>query len=187
MGFISLLVICFGLWVHAASVSADPALGPQDSVLRIAPATSLVGIGEVFAVDVVIADVVDLGAYQFEMDFDPSVVHVLDMEEGVSFLGSTGRTPIIIINETDNTEGALAFGVISIGTDSGPSGRGTLATITLEAQGHGSTALHLYNVQASNTEDPPAEQPVTAEDGMVIVGGQRVYLPIVAENAYPSD
>ena len=182
MGLISLLVLCLGLWVHAASINADPTPALHDPVVRIAPATSLVGIGEVFAVDVVIANVADLGAYQFEMAFDPSVVHVLDVGDA-SFLGSTGRTPIAIINKIDNTEGTLAFGVVSIGTDSGPSGTGTLATITLEAQGGGSTALHLFNAKASDTREPPAEQPLTVEDGMVIVAGQRLYLPIVVKNA----
>ena len=178
VGLIFLLAVCLRLWVHAASVNAD--LAPHDPAVRIAPATSFVGIGEVFSVEVVISDAMDLGAYQFEMDFDPAVVRARDVEDA-SFLGSTGRTPIAIINKIDNTEGTLAFGVISIGTDPGPSGMGVLATITLEAQGGGSTALHLFNVKASDTK--PAEQPVTVEDGVVIVGGQRVYLPIVMKNA----
>jgi len=145
-------------------------LSPEATV-RISPVTSSAGVGDVFTVQVMIDGASDLGAYEFKMNFNPSVVNVLDVVDG-SFLGSTGRTPIPLVKSIDNTAGTLAFGAVSIGTDPGPSGTGTLATITLKAMGAGSTPLDLFGVKVSNTQG--VEQSVTVQDGTVLVGGAVV-------------
>jgi hypothetical protein len=145
----------------------------QNPTVRIHPDESVVGVGDTFTVTVMIDHASDLGAFEFGMSFDPSVVHV---DGGVQreFLASTGRftetLPITPSLGIDNVAGELSFGAFSYGDVSGPEGTGTLALITLTAQGEGESPLDLRSVRLVDTASPPSSQVVTGEDGTVVVG-----------------
>ena len=147
---------------------AAPALALQDATVRIQPTTSVVGVGSTFTVAVMIDDVSDLGGYEFDVYFYTPTVHV-DGVADASFLGSTGRTVYPITPTIDNEIGLLSFAAFSYHTPTiaGPNGTGALATITLTAQGVGTTTLDLRNVQVVNTQ--AVTQPVSVEDGTVTV------------------
>jgi len=152
--------------------------------VRIAPAASSVEAEAVFTVDIVIEDVEDLGGFEFDLTYDPAIVQVTDVSLG-PFLGSTGRNTGTIGPEIDNTTGRVSFGAFSFGTELGPSGTGTLATITLSAAGAGTSLLDLQNTQVTDTQGN-LQTPVTEEDGTVTVVASPTPTPTATATATPT-
>ena len=115
-----------------------------------------------------IADVVNLGSFQFTLAFSPTIVHVEGAELG-DFLGSTGRSVSLIGPEIDNEAGTVAFGAFGFGEPPGPDESGVLATRSLSPQAGGESDLHLQNVQATNTSSAVIR--IELQDGRVTVLG----------------
>ncbi len=148
---------------------------PPPCTVRIDPPAKTVGLGSTFTFDVWIDDVNNLGGFQFDLDYDPSVVHVdrVSPHYGADpgpFPGSTGRS----VFETDptgsfvnNTTGDMTYGVYTTGSAPGPSGSGLLATIHFKAMKVGTSALDLNNVEVADTAgnvipcNPPQDGTVT--------------------------
>jgi len=166
-----------------ATLAESPAMAyraevAEPLVVHIAPPISYPDVGETFDVEVWLDDVVDLGGFELYMDYDPAVVQITSHMEGDPpsqvydvelgpFLGSTGRTTAPLGPTVDNTAGTLLFGGFSFGEETGASGSGILAIITLEGMGAGTSALHLYDVQVTDTQAQPLS--VTTVDGSVDV------------------
>jgi hypothetical protein len=120
--------------------------------MRLAPATLLVPptAGTPFTIDVVIEGVSDLGAFEFEIEFDRDFVKVASIRAG-PFLGSTGRT-IACARLT------VSFSVEKLGCNTegseppGPSGMGVVAHIDFAVQGRafGETSLRLRSCGAAD-------------------------------------
>jgi len=135
-------------------------------VVSVEPASTGIGQGAAFTVTVRIQDAQDLGAFQFNLGFDPAIVQV----DGVAlspFLGSTGRNTATVGPEIDNGTGLLRYGAFSYGSQPGPDGDGALAIITMTAQALGTTILDLDNVHLSDAAGNA--QTATLEDGTVTV------------------
>lgn len=118
-----------------------------------------------FTMDIVAQDVSNLGAYQVELTFNPAIVHVVSVSPG-PFLGSTGRTVSPVGPIIDNNLGKVTFGAFTFGPQPGVNGTGVLATVTFQPRAHGTSSLHLQNLQVAD----PASNPipgVTTEDGQV--------------------
>jgi hypothetical protein len=113
---------------------------------------------------------VDLGGYDFAVSFNPAVVQVQDVTLG-SFLGSTGRPVSQLGPNINNSAGSFTFGGFSFGAAAGPSGTGTIAQITLQAVGSGSsTSLTFTAAQLPNTQGA-VQTPLTMTPGLVTVSG----------------
>ena len=178
-----LIIVClFALIVTEVSIPEVGAVTPATRV-RIEPADSVVGPNETFVVQVVIEEADDLGAFQFNLAYDPSILQVTEAVLG-DFLESTGRSVVPIGPEVNNAEGRVTFGAISFGSGPGPSGTGVLATITCIAQGEGSTALGLQAVQVLDTQ--ASAQPVTAQGGQVVVRGVEAPTPVATASPTPA-
>jgi len=147
--------------ISASAVTSNPRV-------RIEPAHSAVNPGETFAIEVMIEGARDLGAFQFKLAYDPSIVGVEKTALG-DFLGSTGRSVVPLGPQVDKEAGTVVFGAISFGTGPGPDGRGTLAVVTLMARGEGGTVLDLRDVQVLDIGGSP--QPVTVEGARLTVRG----------------
>ncbi|MCI0692636.1 cohesin domain-containing protein [candidate division KSB1 bacterium] len=106
-------------------------------------------MGEQATVEIWADNVVNFGAFQFDIVYNPAVVHAQSVTLG-GFLSSTGRTPIPVGPEIDNGLGQLRFAAATIGTNAGPDGLGIIATVTFQAQARGTTSLALQNVQLSD-------------------------------------
>lgn len=148
--FIYLVSICLGFSLHNVSAYASLLWQSPGLTVSIDPAIKNVGLDHTFTVDVTIDDAADLGAFQFDINYDPSVITVTDVTLG-PFLGSTGRTAQPIGSHIDNTAGVATFGAFSFGNNAGPDGTGLLATVTLKAVGSGTSALNLQNVLVTDT------------------------------------
>ncbi len=136
------------------------------TVVRIEPASTNIGQDVTFTVTVSIQGAQDLGAFQFNLGFDPSIVLVNGVELS-ALLGSTGRNTTTIGPEIDNETGLARYGAFSYGSQPGPGGDGTLAVVTMTAQALGTTVLDLNNVRLSDTGGNA--QTASVEDGAVTV------------------
>ena len=101
--------------------------------------------GSTVDLSVLVSDIADLYTYQFTLTFDSSLLRATGVAEG-AFLGSAGAT----FGDTgliDNTNGTISFLFNTlIGPVAGASGGGSLAHITFEALGAGSSALIFSDV-----------------------------------------
>jgi len=163
-----LIIICLlTLIVASVSIRDGGAIAPSTR-MRLDPADLVVDLNETFVVQVVIEEAANLGAFQFDLTYDPSILQVQGAAVG-DFLESTGQTVVPAGPEVNNAEGRAAFGAASFGGRPGPSGAGVLATITCIARGEGSTVLELQEIQVLDTT--MNIQPIAAEDGRVVVTG----------------
>jgi hypothetical protein len=146
-----------GPWVDDIVIWKHQAVQPCD--IRMEPASKTVGQGSAFTFDVWIDNVDDLGGFQFDLDYDPSVVNVDVSSYGGAepgpFPGSTGRSVFETGPTVNNTTGDMTYGVYTTGAASGASGSGTLATIYFTAENPGTSTLDLSNVQVTDTAGPP--------------------------------
>jgi hypothetical protein len=115
---------------------------------------------------VAIANVTDVGSFQFTLAFSPNIVHAEGAELG-DFLGSTGRGTLPVGPNIDNVVGTITFGAASFGEQAGPDGSGVLATISFSPQAEGTSNLHLQNVQVTDTYTETIA--VNLQDGSVTV------------------
>ena len=169
-----LIIICLlALIVAPLNIREVGAVAPGATV-RLEPADSVVGLNKTFTVQVMIEEVNDLGAFQFELAYDSSILQVQEATLG-DFLGSTGRSMVPAGPEVNNAEGRVTLGAISLGSAAGPSGTGVLAAITCIAHGEGRTALELREVQVLDTA--VSAQRVTVEGGQVVVGDAEAPTP----------
>jgi hypothetical protein len=140
----------------------------------------MVAVGSTFTVTVMIDEAVDLGAFQFDLRYTPSIVQVEAITLG-GFLGSTGRTAAPAGPRIDNGTGFASFAGFSFGTQPGPNGSGALALVRLRAVGAGSSLLDLDKVQVLDTQ--VNSQVPTVEDGRVTVEGEyKIYLPFILKS-----
>ncbi len=157
-----------GVAILLAQLVHAPATLAQATVVRIDPATLGVSSSSPgFTMNVMIDDVVNLGAFQFDLVYDPAVVHITNVTLG-PFLSSTGRTTIPLGPTINNTTGRVTFGAFSFGVAAGPNGSGVLAVVTLTPQGEGESSLGLENTQV--TDISGVIIPTSLQNGKILVG-----------------
>lgn len=163
---------------QAYTLPRSPAAPAAAVVMKIDPATTYKDPGETFSVTVRIENVVDFGAFQFELTYDSAVVTATNVTGG-TFLGSTGRS----VHEVGPTYGikSVAYGAYTLGDGDGPNGSGILAAITFQATSVGTSTLHLQDILATDTDGTTLFP--TANDGEVIVGD--VYPPPLVTSISP--
>jgi len=148
-----------------AYTATNPAVGPRP--LLFSPTPRLLGADEgATTVDVIVQDVSDLAAFQFDVIYNPAVVQVSDVTLGW-FLGSSGRTATALGPQIDNTAGRVTFGGISYGAAPGAEGSGTLATLTFTPQTTGTTNLTFAGVQLRDSLN--GEIPTDLQSGQIWV------------------
>ena len=175
---------CWGTILPSATsivVINPPELESTSPVkISIKPQLQKLTISETAMIEVKIENVSDVGAFEFTLRYDNSVVQVKKVEGsdipqiGESdvilgdFLSSTGRMIVVAGSNVDNEHGALSYGAYSYGEDDGPNGEGILVQIPLTAVGEGHTALELTAVQVTDTDGNLI--PVSIVNGSVDTG-----------------
>jgi Cohesin domain len=109
------------------------------SVSIVAPSTAQQG--SVFNIDVMIDDVLDLYAFQFDLSFDPSVLQALSVNEG-GLLPSGGTTFFAVLGDVDNTTGLIS-GIANtlVGPIAGVNGNGLLVSISFRGIAEGVSSV----------------------------------------------
>ncbi|MFQ5855699.1 MAG: cohesin domain-containing protein [Anaerolineae bacterium] len=138
----------------------------QKPAVRIQPASLQVSAGNTFQLTVEIHDVVNLGAFQFDLTYDSTIVQVDSIALG-DFPGRTGRSVNPLGPRIE--AGKAVYGAFSFGDTAGPDGSGPLGIVTLQAQAEGQTPVGLQNVQVIDVGG--THIPVSTEGGMVTVSG----------------
>jgi len=137
-------------------------------LVEVLPSAQSVMQGDLFTVTLMVRNVQNLGSFDLQLRFDPSIAAAQSAELG-DFLASTGRDVSPVGPVIDNQAGTLTFGAFSVGDEPGPDGDGVLATVLMQAIGEGESLLALNNVQLLDTESQLI--PNKTRDGTVRVGG----------------
>jgi general secretion pathway protein D len=120
-----------------------PVQAKADSVVSVA--SSSVGPGSNFTLNVDIAGAVDLAAFQFDIGFNPAVLSATGITEG-AFLPGGGST-FFLPGFIDNTTGMITFNADTLlGPGPGVNGSGVLSTIDFTAIGAGFSPIGLANL-----------------------------------------
>ena len=119
-----------------------------------------IGVTEQFDVMINVTPVIPVYGVEYELSFNPAVIHAEWQNEG-DFLKQGGATTNVYINTIDNNAGKVTFAVTRTDTSTGATVPGTLATVHFTAMQMGAnTTLTLTSVKAS---DPDA-LPINMED-----------------------
>lgn len=137
-------------------------------LVEVLPYAQSVMQGDLFTVTLMVRNVQDLGSFDQQLRFDPSIAAAQSAQLG-DFLSSTGRDVSPVGPVIDNQAGTLTYGAFSVGDEPGPDGDGVLATVVFQAIGEGESLLALNNVQLLDTESNLI--PNKTRDGTVRVGG----------------
>lgn len=130
--------------VSAQAVAADP-------VLSITATPDPAVLGSPVGLNVLIGGAADLYAYQFTLNFNPSVLQVTGVSEG-AFL-SAGGTTFFGPGTINNTLGTISFAFNTlIGELPGVSGSGVLAHIDFSTVAAGTSALTFADVILLNSQ-----------------------------------
>ena len=123
--------------------------------VRVDPATRAAPVNGTFTVQIVADNAQDLGAYEFDLVYDPNCLEVISVSDAGE-LDNGVRTVSELGPNIDNPNGRTGFGAYSYyeGTPQpgGPSGTVVLATVTLWAKRAGVTTLNLENALLTDTQ-----------------------------------
>ncbi|MDP3767301.1 MAG: cohesin domain-containing protein, partial [Dehalococcoidia bacterium] len=152
----------------AAQVLPSPT--PTTST-RIDPANQSVAYPNNVVIDLRVDNVTNLAAYEFQLQFEPSVLSFVSITNSETFLESTGRSancfgPI----PADLANAIVSFACATFGaTPPGPSGSGLLATLTFSTSCAGTSPLDLIKVELA---DPlSGDIPTQKQGGSATVTG----------------
>lgn len=133
-----------------------------------APATGLVtarsatqSTCELLVLDVLVTDVNDLYAAEFDVNFNSNVVRYDGHIGTSSFLGSDGAT-VEIIGPSSDTTGSFTLGITRVNVNDGMDFTTTQTLVQLRfraAADSGSGAITFQNGALFGSEEPPVEKP----------------------------
>jgi hypothetical protein len=139
-----------------SSGSSSPPPSNGTVQVSIAPSAVTAAPNQLFNVNVAIANVTDLYAWQIKLYYQSTVLNCTDVVEG-PFLKSGGSTVWVIDNDPsyNSTRGMILFGASLIGQIPGVNGNGTLATISFQTMALGNATLDIADSMLldSNLQD----------------------------------
>ncbi len=114
-------------------------------------------VTKTFDINVIIENVTDLGAFQFDINYNPDIVGIEKESHVVlgSFLESTGRTAEQFIRIADSEKPLVV--AITSGENAGPNGIGILEKITFTVKSfpESESILAINEAQLTNASGPP--------------------------------
>lgn len=168
-----------------AGLSSRGDAQPPTSV-RVAGPGAPVTMGQSFVVTIAVERASNLGAYEFEFNFDPSVISttVSNIQLG-PFLASTGRTSAALrLASSPNRPGTPLFGAYSYGEEPGPDGNGVLATVTMLATAPGTSPITLTGLKLTDIDGDEVAAVAAAGSVTVVESTIRpLYLPLLRRNS----
>lgn len=169
-----LLALC---WAAIAS----PSRAQSPVTVRVIGPTAAIPAGQPFVVTIAIDNAQNLGAFEFEYNYNATVAGatVNNIQLG-SLLGSGGRTTgELRLASAPGRPGVPLYGAYSYGAAAGPNGNGILATVTMTAVAPGVSPLSLTGLKV--TDVTGSERTATTTAGSVTVTGatRQIYLPLL--------
>jgi hypothetical protein len=162
-----------------ALLSVVSTAAAQEPTVRLEVPSTDERVGDApFPITVVVEDVVNLGAFEFKLAFDPAVLSFADVVEG-PFLSSSGR--LVECLDPSIEPASVLFRCVTLGPEPpGADGSGTLAIVTFELVAPGTSPLRF---EVLTLAQPDAERiPAASEDGLIAFGaGGVVVTPMPVE------
>jgi len=179
---LAFVIVCgvglFLLAVGGSSTASAPTIrlvapeGPQPAIGTIDVAVQVVGA-------------VDLGAWEFDLGFDPALLRVAGMTIAPTFGVEEGCNPdnqrcVVSLGPITDVANTASVGAFSYGGADGLTGDGVLATLHLRPTGASGTAvLTLKSGLLANRQASPVT-PILQGTTLALRGGWRaVFLPVV--------
>lgn len=122
--------------------------GPPVS-LSVVPATTNVSAGAVFQVSVNASDVRDLFAAPIQMQFDPKVLQLVNVDSG-DLLGRDGQAVALVHRDEGN--GAVTIVATRPPGTKGVFGQGTVCTLTFKALAPGTSTLAITRIGLKDSQ-----------------------------------
>ncbi|MCP4165112.1 MAG: VWA domain-containing protein [Chloroflexi bacterium] len=177
--------------IRASTLLQSPAGVAAETKVNIVPSdATLTALGEVVELDIRVEDVTDLYAARLQLTFDPAVLQAQDADPrgsapGIQIRPGDFLDPInqfTLVNDVDNTTGAIDFAVTQLAPAVAQDGSGVLATVIFEAAAQGTSAVHLESVRLLDDSLPEGvEIPTDVQDGQVTVRlALPLYLPLIS-------
>ena len=139
------------------SVSVDPRIGYTFS-------KPLIYLGDTFTLDLTVENIHNLGGWQFDIAFDPTVLEAVEVNEG-DFLKTQGGATFFQRGTIQNRSGKIAGLSSARLSEDGVSGTGALLSATFTAKSAGQTRFRLDNFQLASITG----KPITAESHEVVI------------------
>jgi hypothetical protein len=164
---------------------AGPALG-GDTTVQVVVSPDTASVGDPVAVGINIDSVANLGDYEWELAYDPTILELAgDPVNGTFLVSTAGRSvtcPPAILGE-----GTVRFGCVSSGTvDAGPSGSGVLSTVTFTARAAGGSSLCLRWATLDDASGQVNNIPTGVVNDSIAVGGGSPPSPSCPAAATPT-
>ena len=137
-------------------------------VVSVTPQVVNAELGDVFTIDITV-EPVDAEVYgaQYDLYFDNSILSATDQTQG-TFLSQNGDSTFESKNKINNTIGKIMYGETILLAPNGVTAPGTLASITFEVIGDGTSDLNLENAVLSDSYLEGIDGVIT-NDGICIV------------------
>jgi len=116
----------------------------------IVPNHKYLAVGDVFTLDVEIANVTDLYGYQIDIYYDPNVLGCISVTSG-SFLSNNGAEQTFCINPKTSDGFIDDIVCVRVGLPSGASGSGVLTTLQFAAVSVGQSIISLSDVKLADS------------------------------------
>ena len=129
-----LSVLFMPTWVNIARSAT--------TTVSVVPQLISTNLGETFSIDVTVTDVIDLYAWEIELNWSASLLGTIAVTEG-AFLNTGGST--FFIYRLDEALGHILIDCTLMGQIPGISGGGVLATVTFLVSDAGETPLNLHD------------------------------------------
>jgi hypothetical protein len=174
----TLAALLLGLaWV----VLADRGAAQPAATVRVIGPTTVVPAGQPFLVTITVENAQNLGAFEFEYNFNPTTLSaaVSNIQVG-GMLGSSGRTTgELRMASAPGRPGVPLFGAYSYGTANGPNGSGVLATVAMTAISPGTSQLSLSGLKVTNVAGSVLLAAAVASSVTVVAAPRPLYLPLL--------
>jgi len=118
---------------------------PEATSVSVSPSTQSVPVGDTFTVDIAVNPAEPIGGVSLDLCFDPSILSVVEVEEGDLGLPLWVKT---VNNETGVV--TLAGTTLEAATVSEP---GSFAVITFESKASGTSALTIEKLEVGTYKD----------------------------------
>ena len=156
------------------SVSAQAGDGPRLAQLYLEGPGTDVPVGQEFAVVVQRADIADVYGILFTLDFDASILEVLDDggAPGVQIEpGDCPATDFVVTNSADNAAGTITYAVTQL-MPTPPCDGGIVATVRFLALAEATTAVDFIESVISNPDGFAIQHEATGVS--IVVSGSPV-------------
>ena len=146
----------------AVGIDGNPGATPANTATSLGSREACLSksIGQTFDIDITVAEVTDLKAWEATINYDPTVLKVTN-KNVLYFLAAGGGNVWDASGPVPDTTGDYQSGAVDLNNPGTHNGSGVLTRLTLETIGNGVSELTLYNVsleEPGNVEIGDANQ-----------------------------